>query len=175
MLSVFREHGYAGASLSVLSRAAGKQRASLYHRFPAGKEEMAEAVIDHVAALFACDVLAPLRDDADPEIRVRRAASRLKDFYGNGDRPCILDALSLGCDGATQAARLRRLYQAWRDAFAGVAHDAGATTADAERRASRAIALIEGSLVTGRVSGDRRQFLAVLDELPALLTEPRSA
>ncbi len=38
---VFRRRGYEGATLSVLSRACGLGKASLYHHFPGGKDEMA--------------------------------------------------------------------------------------------------------------------------------------
>ena len=168
-------HGYEGASLSMLSDAAGLRRSSLYHRYPAGKQEMAASVIDHVAAEFSAYVLAPLHDDAETETRVIRVASRLKEFYGDGDNPCVLDALSLGSDGSAHARRLQKLYESWRDAFAAIAREAGATRTDADRRAARAITLIEGALIVSRVSGDRRVFLNVMDELPALLSEPRPA
>ena len=46
LTSVFRIYGYEGASLSRIAEATGLQRASLYHRFPGGKEEMAEAVLN---------------------------------------------------------------------------------------------------------------------------------
>ncbi len=45
LTGVFRLHGYEGASLSRIAKATGLQRASLYFRFPGGKEEMAEAVL----------------------------------------------------------------------------------------------------------------------------------
>lgn len=175
LLGVFRTHGYDGASLSMLSDAAGLRRASLYHRYPGGKEQMAEAVIEHVAAIFNKSVVEPIRADADPATRVRLVAQRLTEFYGSGERPCILDALSLGRDGSSHADALQRLYLAWREAFAAIARDAGATRTDADRRAARAITLIEGGLIVSRVSGDRRVFLNVMEELPALLTEPRPA
>lgn len=41
---VFRDHGYEGASLADLSRATKLGKSSLYHHFPRGKEQMAEAV-----------------------------------------------------------------------------------------------------------------------------------
>jgi len=44
LTSVFRTHGFEGASLSLISKATGLQRASLYHRFPGGKEEMAKGL-----------------------------------------------------------------------------------------------------------------------------------
>ena len=45
LTDVFRTYGYEGASLSRISEVTGLQRASLYHRFPGGKEDMAKAVL----------------------------------------------------------------------------------------------------------------------------------
>jgi len=41
LAEVFRSKGYEGASLKDLSEATGLKKASLYHRFPNGKSEMA--------------------------------------------------------------------------------------------------------------------------------------
>ena len=43
IVAAFREHGYEGASLSILSQATGLGRSSLYHYFPNGKTDMAQA------------------------------------------------------------------------------------------------------------------------------------
>ena len=40
---VFREHGYAGSSLATITQQTGLVKGSLYHFFPNGKQEMAEA------------------------------------------------------------------------------------------------------------------------------------
>lgn len=45
LAEVFREHGFEGASLSLLSKATGLGKGSLYNFFPGGKEEMMEAVL----------------------------------------------------------------------------------------------------------------------------------
>ena len=44
LMHVFRTVGYDGASLSELASPTGLKKASLYHRFPNGKKEMAEVV-----------------------------------------------------------------------------------------------------------------------------------
>jgi len=62
---VFREHGYEGASLSLIGEATGLGKGSLYHFFPGGKEEMARAVIAHIDGWFEDNVFAPLRDRTD--------------------------------------------------------------------------------------------------------------
>jgi len=43
---VFQDKGYEGASLADLSQATGLGKSSLYHHFPRGKEQMAEAVLE---------------------------------------------------------------------------------------------------------------------------------
>ena len=45
---VFRQHGYEGASLSLIADATGLGRSSIYHHFPGGKDEMVEAVFDNL-------------------------------------------------------------------------------------------------------------------------------
>jgi AcrR family transcriptional regulator len=54
---VFREVGFEGASLSILAQATGLQRASLYHRFPGGKQQMAEEVLTTTGAWLEAKVL----------------------------------------------------------------------------------------------------------------------
>ena len=67
---VFRSQGYEGASLTKLSEATGLQRASLYYRFPGGKQEMAEAVLAQIDARIATGILGPLKAPGSPAERV---------------------------------------------------------------------------------------------------------
>ena len=66
LTGLFRDHGYDGTSLSLIMKATGLVKASLYHRFRGGKEEMAATVMDRVAGEFASDLLAPLNEPGDP-------------------------------------------------------------------------------------------------------------
>src|SRR5260370_8776623 len=52
LFTVFRDRGFEGASLADLSRATGLGKSSLYHHFPRGKEQMAEAVLERATALI---------------------------------------------------------------------------------------------------------------------------
>ncbi len=47
---VFRRRGYEGATLAELSRACGLGKASLYHHFPGGKDEMANLLLRRAVA-----------------------------------------------------------------------------------------------------------------------------
>ena len=70
--NVFRTHGFEGASLSLISKETGLQRASLYHRFPGGKEDMAKAVLERAWRWLDDHALSPLKEPEKPETRGRR-------------------------------------------------------------------------------------------------------
>jgi|SRR5689334_14055280 TetR/AcrR family transcriptional regulator, lmrAB and yxaGH operons repressor len=167
---VFRMYGYEGASIRLLSEATGLERASLYHRFPGGKEEMAAAVVTRTCEWFQDNVFAPLQAAGSPPGKLRRVAANLRDFYRRGTLWCVLDSMTLG--GGTEAIRsgIRAAYAAWIDAFDRVAREAGLSASAARSRAQAGLIQIEGSLVVARVTGDPKPFLRVVQSLPELLT-----
>lgn len=171
LLEVFRVHGYEGASLTRISKATGLKRASLYHRFPGGKEEMAKSLLAHADQLFASEILAPLNALGDPKFRIRTMAKRLDNYYMGGRSSCLLDTLSLGDSNQTLLSHIYHSINTWKDAMAKVARDAGLTAVKARRRAEDALVLIQGSLVVARITGDTAPFSRTLKSLPLLLTD----
>ena len=155
---VFQDYGFEGASLSRISEATGLERASLYHRFPEGKDQMAEAVVAHAGQRFVEKLLAPLRGNGPLAARIRETGRRLEAFYEDGRRSCLLDTLSLGDSGSALHDAVGRTYSAWRDAFAAAAREAGLPAGLARRRAEEAIMSIHGALVLARATGDRKPF-----------------
>lgn len=172
LLEVFRVHGYEGASLSLISEATGLKRASLYYRFPGGKEEMAKSLLEHVDELFATEILAPLNESGDPKTRIRQMARHLDAFYQGGRGSCLLDTLSLGGTNTGLLKDIHASISAWIDAMANVAREAGLSAAKARRRAEEALVQIQGSLVVARITGDPAPFMRALKTLPDLLTDP---
>ncbi|MEO0651802.1 MAG: TetR/AcrR family transcriptional regulator [Planctomycetota bacterium] len=166
---LFRDHGYEGASLTRIAAATGLRRASLYHRFPGGKLEMARAVLDHVGRVFGDEIIAPLSADGDPATRVRSAAKALERFYEGGKRPCALEALSIGEQRPDLDPVIRSSLEALLEGLAKAARDAGASRAEAKRRAQEAFARLQGSLILARAAGDTQPFKRLIRELPELL------
>jgi AcrR family transcriptional regulator len=167
----FRRYGYEGASLSRISEATDLGRASLYHRFPDGKAQMALAVLDYVVELFGSEVLAPLFAEGVPARRVQKMATQLRRFYAEGHLACALDALSLETDSDELRARVQTGFRTWVEAMEGLAREAGLSPAKARRASEDAFLRIQGSLVLCRASGgDNKPFRRVLAELPDLLT-----
>jgi len=166
LMRVFRTHGYEGASLSRISEATGLQRASLYHRFPGGKAEMAEAVLEHAHDWLREHALEPLARTGDPKDRLAEMCGRLDEFYESGRRSCILEALSLGNGDNPFREDTRDAIGTWTGAIADVLEEAGRTREEAEARARDAVIRIQGSLVVARATGDPGVFRETLDALP---------
>ena len=74
-------------SLRQLSAAIGLEKASLYHRYPCGKDEIVLAVVARVARRFGEHVFAPLKTAASPRARVAVVAKQLRVFYSDGTKP----------------------------------------------------------------------------------------
>jgi TetR/AcrR family transcriptional regulator, lmrAB and yxaGH operons repressor len=174
-LDMFRSRGYEGVSLSKLSAASGLEKASLFYRYPGGKNEVVMAVVKRVIDWFEANVFAALREAGTPRKRVAIVASSLRTFYHHGTRPCITDVLSIAGGSEELAATLRVALEAWLKAFTDIARESGMPLPLARSKAEEAIVRIEGSLVLARVLGNRAPFLKVIKLLPELLTSPRQS
>lgn len=161
---VFREVGYTGASLGMLADAAGLQKASLYHRFPGGKQQMAGQVLDTALDWFAENVLRPLEREGDPRERLFEALLGIDGFYAGGARACLLNVF--GADEGPFTLRIKDALNALIAAFAKLAADAGQPAERAGRSAERAATMLQGSLVLSRGLGTQTPFRNMLLELP---------
>lgn len=167
--NVFRDVGYEGATLAMLSDATGLQKASLYHRFPLGKEQMACEVLRDAGAWLEEHVLIPLRTPGAgaPRAKLVALARRLDEFYSGGRQACLLNMLS-----STRIAEgpftklIKGVFEAWVKTVSKVLIEAGLAPRIAEQRAERAMILLQGTLVYARGVGTTRPFKDFLKTLP---------
>ena len=169
-LELFRTYGFEGVSIKRLADATGLEKASLYYRYPGGKDEIAMAVASDVVRWFQENIFEPLQRTGPVRKRVAFAAERLREFYLGGTKTCLMDVLSLpgGSEALHQA--LEGAMQAWITAFAQIAKESGMPPAAARSRAEEAILRVEGSLVLSRVLADTSTFERTIKQLPDLLT-----
>jgi len=166
---VFRRHGYDGASLSIISKATGLGRASLYHHFPGGKEEMARAALKSIGEQLEADMLAPLRGNGSPRQRLQRWIREVNRFYDGGCKNCILGAMVLSGGSDRFSDELSGAFRVLINSLSKVLRDAGVPRGLAQRRAESAIGQIQGALVVSRSLGDVAHFQRVLKALPSLM------
>ncbi|MFT4112650.1 TetR/AcrR family transcriptional regulator [Silvibacterium sp.] len=169
-LDLFRTYGVEGVSLQQLAEATGLEKASLYYRYPGGKEEIVLAVAQGVVAWLQQNVVEPLAGDQPARKRIAIVAEHLRTFYGGGKKSCVTEMLSIPGGPEALKAGLRGAMQAWIKAFADVARESGLSPAAARARAEEAVIRIEGSLIVARVLGDIAPFERTIKLLPDLLT-----
>lgn len=163
----FRAAGYEGASLALLAESTGLKKASLYHRFPGGKEQMGLEVLRDAGEWLAGNVLAPLAGSGAPRERLVLMTRQLDAFYLGGRKACLLNLLStpLGQDSPFKAA-IRQLFEIFADSLTRVMIEAGVSPESAAVRAERALILIQGGLVLARGLDSPEPFQRVLATLP---------
>lgn len=168
--ATFRDVGYEAASLALLSEATGLKKASLYHRFPGGKEQMGLEVLQEAGRWLTEHVLEPLAGEGSPRERITSMARELDAFYRGGKQACLLNLLSSTIGEASPfKASIRQMFEAFVDALASVVAEAGYSATTARDRAERGVALIQGSLVLARGLESTEPFRKALDALPGEL------
>lgn len=175
IVAAFREHGYEGASLSILSQATGLGRSSLYHHFPNGKTDMAQAAWAWVMSSFEELVIAPLRQTQQtPLQRLQACAQGLAAFYADGARSCLLNIFSIGSANTLFQEQLRVGTHAMMQMFSELAQESGINAVEAQRRGEQAVIGIQGALVISRTLGSNEPFLRLLGQFPEQLLRSES-
>jgi TetR/AcrR family transcriptional regulator, lmrAB and yxaGH operons repressor len=171
LMKVFQQYGYEGASITRFSEATGLKRASLYHYFPNGKEEMAAVVLDYVTQGLQ-EQLKPLYSDRPPLDRIHAMNQNIDAFYQHGQQDCLLALLSIGEAHNLFQAQVQQALNLWIDSLASVLIDAGIPPTTARQRAEDAIAQIQGALVLTRGLNSTATFERTLHQMPEALMRP---
>ncbi|MEO0468458.1 MAG: TetR/AcrR family transcriptional regulator [Bacteroidota bacterium] len=151
LLTTFRNKGYDGASLNDLAAGAGLKKASLYHRFPGGKEEIARKVLENARSWGGKNIAAILQDKTLPaNQRLEAGLKSIDDFYKGGKESCLLRALSMENGLQLFQDEIARSMQAWIDAFSQLGEDLGFSPEVAVQKARQTLILIQGSLVVAK-------------------------
>lgn len=162
---MFREHGYEGASLSLITEATGLGKGSLYHLFPDGKAQMAEEVLAEIDGWFEGHVFAPLRDDPDPAQGIARMFAAVDDYFRSGRRVCLVGVFALGSARDDFSEAVSGYFKAWQTALAGALRRSGREAAQAADLAEDLLTGIQGALVLARGVNQPKVFTRALARL----------
>ncbi len=170
---LFRRQGYAATGILEIAERAGAPKGSLYHYFPGGKDQIAEAAVRFAGARVATT----LRElaDATPSAAelVKAYGARLGGWMAqSGFRDgCPITTTLLETapqlDGPTAAGR--EAFAAWRGIIAAALTRDGASRAEARRLSTLVIAALEGAMILARVEGDGKAIADVTAALVQLL------
>lgn len=165
LTEVFREHGFEGASLSLIGRRTTLGKGSLYHFFPGGKEEMAAAVLSEIDSWFQDNVFNALRDEGDPQRAIARMFRAVDDYFRSGRRVCLVGAFALGDARDHFTGPIHAYFAAWNDALRDALIRTGRDEETAGSLAEETVGAIQGGLVLARALNDPAAFQRTLDRL----------
>ena len=168
---VFRDHGYEGASLADLSRATGLGKSSLYHHFPRGKEQMAEAVLGKGKAFIQSALVDVARSPEPLRIRIRKIIRALETLYAGGSNPCVLGRLAVSEIGPKGRKIAQEIFTIWTDAIARLAGESGMPQLRAHQFAEDWVARVQGTLILFAATGDCTPFERAMASLLELAKE----
>ena len=162
---IFREHGFAGASLSEITTRTGLGKGSLYHFFPDGKNEMAEAVLDDITCWFEKNVFLPLRENKDSKQGIKKMFEEVNNYFYSGERICLVGAFALDDTRDQFATKVNTYFTAWTKSLTVALKRNGFSTKEARETAEDVIASIQGALVLARSQDDPKVFTRILKRL----------
>ncbi|MDW3194541.1 MAG: TetR/AcrR family transcriptional regulator [Cytophagales bacterium] len=167
LFEVFRQCGYDGASMEVLAKATGLRKSSLYHRFPGGKEQMAQEVLQTVAQWIKTHVVAVAHLAIPVEEKLDKVMRHLFELYDGGKKSCILRSMSTESGLEKFGDLIRGTFQDLHDGFKSLALEFGKEEPEADKLAREAILKIQGSLVVGKGMGEPQLFQETLNGIEA--------
>ncbi|MDZ7668675.1 MAG: TetR/AcrR family transcriptional regulator [Gammaproteobacteria bacterium] len=158
LAQVFRERGYEGATLTELAAATGLGKASLYHHFPGGKAEMADALIRDAVAQARARAFAHLQGPEPAAQRLQRFVSGFGDYLQAANGPCLLGVLAMGSARQVHGELLAAQFGEWRDALAALFEEAGQKPKRAGRSAAEVLDTLYGAQMTAALLDDPKHF-----------------
>lgn len=162
--TVFETHGYAGASLAMLAEVSGLSKASLYHHFPRGKEDMAAHILGRAGARLQKHVLAPLQQSGTPCGRLQSSFQGVALYYDHEVPVCLMNSLMLGEGFELFGRQVVEAMSIWRKALESV-HSEMASGADSKVWATSVIERIQGALILCKLEQSRLPLEACLSSL----------
>jgi TetR/AcrR family transcriptional regulator, lmrAB and yxaGH operons repressor len=173
LVDVVYDYGYDGATLSVISEVTGLGKASLYHHFPGGKEQMAAEVLAHSDRWGAQHIGALLSGPLPAEAKVRGLFRALDQVHTRAHQLTLMNVFTYGAARLVFGRQVGERVRAGLGLLAGLLRDCGVPEALAQSRALDAYVRIEGAMVLARTLDDLEVFRRVVRALPdELLQRP---
>lgn len=166
LVKVFRTKGYEGASLSDLSEQTGLKKASLYHRFPKGKQEMANAVLEFTGNWVNDTVFKCLTDkEKSPVERLKNGLDEVNNFYDKGNEACLFKTMSSDTGLELFDHQVKNGILEWIKNFKDLGIAFGFTDKEADEKALKTVIEIQGSLILTKGLNNLNVFKNTLKEI----------
>lgn len=166
LTKVFRAKGFEGASLKEIAAETGLKKASLYHRFPDGKKQMAEAVFNYVDEWVMLNIFKVLIDETlSPEKRLDEGIINIRTLYNEGTKSCIFRTLSMQVGKELFEVQIKSGMSQWIQHFQELGIAFGQSKSKAKSNAIQNLIDIQGSLVVSEGLDDLKVFEMALTNI----------
>lgn len=158
---VFREYGFEGASLAVMTQRTGLGKGSLYHFFPGGKTEMAQAVLADIHTWFEQQIFRPLLEGQN----LATMFDAVEDYFAQGQRVCLVGVFALTETRDEFATSISNYFEQWQICLEHYFISSGHSLTQAEQQAADILITIQGGLTLSRARQDTRYFSQAMQRL----------
>jgi AcrR family transcriptional regulator len=167
LAEVFRTYGFEGATLARITEGTGLGKGSIYHFFPGGKEEMAEAVLSEIDSWFQQQVFQPLRAVTAEAVQpgLQHMFTAVGRYFLSGRKVCLVGVFALGHERDRFAVKVRAYFAEWVQALAAALQCGGRDADTALALAEYAVGGIQGALVLARASDEPELFMRALERM----------
>jgi TetR/AcrR family transcriptional repressor of lmrAB and yxaGH operons len=164
-VDLLARRGLQATSFSEVLERSGAPRGSVYHHFPAGKDEMVEAALD-----AAGDRAIELLDRKAGEPAEDIAAWFLHIWHevlvrSNFEAGCAVLAVAVAAESPALLDHTARIFRTWRIKLAELLEQGGLAPKDAARFAATLVASSEGAVVLARAEQSLEPFDLVAEQL----------
>ena len=160
---LFRLRGYAGTGVKQIVEAAGVPFGSMYHFFPAGKEELGAETIRWSGAMYGLLIEYFFSGDGDPVEATRQFFAGAAEHVHETDYvdacPIATVALEVASTNETLRLATAEVFESWLAALDGHFTRLGLTRAEARNVSVSLFCLLEGSFILARATRDHAHIV----------------
>lgn len=168
ILQVFLTRGYDGATLAHLAEATGLSKASLYHHFPGGKQEMAATLVRQAIAELHSNAFVPLQAGTPPESLIV-FIDGFAEYVQHGQSDCILSILGRHDTAHEDSKGIRdeiaAQFSDWHTTLCQAFEGAGLKSKRAERNAHVLMSRLYGALLVAKMHNKPELFARAIKRL----------
>ena len=139
--------------MAVLSHATGLQKASLYHHFPGGKNEMLETAVLATIVELERRVFRFLETNDDAADRIRQVLDGFAAYTNGGRRSCLLAVIAQSSVAENFQSRISAQFDAWIARLSKTLVEFGCEPNRGDSLALETLETLYGSLAVGRLLG----------------------
>jgi TetR/AcrR family transcriptional regulator, lmrAB and yxaGH operons repressor len=179
MARLLHDQGYTATALAQVLQESGVSNGSLYHHFPGGMDELAEAALEtsgRAVAAVLSEALNGASNTGEGIVAFLEAAAGTEDSQSCPGCPVAPTALESPILSPRLRSAAARCFSHWEELIAAQLRADGWPHDSVDETASAALALVEGALLLARVSGQRVHLdNSKRAALALLAAPPRSA